>query len=77
MVSRERKSSEFGGFVEVRNREVRSTDAAKITRKGTIIGVISTKTISEKAKNILEENDIAYAENVKVKEKEKERERRK
>ncbi|MCU0541706.1 MAG: hypothetical protein MUE44_05880 [Oscillatoriaceae cyanobacterium Prado104] len=51
-------------YVEIKTRYLDSGDAKQIIEKGTIIGIVTTGKISKPAKKLLDEANIAWAENV-------------
>ncbi|NJK68335.1 MAG: hypothetical protein HC789_16315 [Microcoleus sp. CSU_2_2] len=50
--------------LEIKTRYIHAGLAKKIIHKGTVIGVVTTKTISEPAKKLFDNADIAWAENI-------------
>lgn len=52
-------------YIEVKTRKkIGLTLARKIVQKGNISAVLTTGEITDKAKKLFDENDIAYAENI-------------
>ena len=50
--------------IEIKTRYLDSGDARSLIEKGTIIGIVTTERISKPAKKLLDEAEIAWAENV-------------
>jgi hypothetical protein len=50
--------------LEIKTRYIHAGLAKTIIHKGTVIGVVTTKTISEPAKKLFDNADIAWAENI-------------
>lgn len=50
--------------IEIKTRYLDSGDARSLIEKGTIIGLVTTERISKPAKKLLDEAEIAWAENV-------------
>jgi hypothetical protein len=50
--------------IEIKTRYLDSGDARSIIKKGTIIGIVTTDKISKPAKQLFDEANIAWAENV-------------
>jgi len=56
-------------YIEIKTGEILGlTLARKIVAKGEVSGVLTTGRITDQAKKLFDENDIAYAENVPEKE---------
>jgi hypothetical protein len=50
--------------LEIKTRYIHAGLAKKIINRGSVIGVVTTKTISEPAKKLFDNADIAWAENI-------------
>lgn len=50
--------------LEIKTRYIHAGLAKKIINKGSVIGVVTTNKISEPAKKLFDDEDIAWAENI-------------